>query len=201
MPFSFNGSENLLDSYGEAYYIPNCFPQGLADEYFSYLKDKVEWRQEAIKMFGKELMQPRLTALYGDPTINYKYSGICMNAIPFPSVIIQIKERVEGISESSFSHVLLNYYRNGQDSMGWHRDNEKELGLDPVIASVTFGESRIFQLRNYKDKKHKVSVLLEHGSLLLMTGSTQHYWEHQLPKSAKKIGGRINLTFRNIKRE
>ncbi len=144
------------------------------------------------------IMQPRLTAWYGDPDKKYSYSGITMAPTNWTTPLMAIKSRVDDCAGVQFNSVLLNYYRDGKDSMGWHRDNEKELGLNPVIASVTFGASRNFQLRHYRDKKSLVQVSLQHGSLLLMKGATQHFWEHQLPKTTKVMSPRLNMTFRVI---
>jgi len=191
-------SENLLTHDGEIYYFPEFFTKEESDNFFNYLKNNIPWRQEPIKMFGKEIMQPRLTALYGDPTIAYSYSGIHMKPHAFTDPLLEIKIRLEKEAGVTFTHVLLNYYRDGKDSMGWHRDNEKSLGCLPIIGSVSFGESRTFQLRHYKHKKVKKSLLLENGSFLLMKGETQQHWEHQVPKTQIKIGERINLTFRVI---
>lgn len=189
-----DASTNLIPFQGEVYYYPNFFTA----DYFDVLKRKIEWNQEAIWMFGKRVMQPRLTALYGNQEISYGYSGIIMKPKPWIDFLVEIKNRIEATAGQDFTHVLLNYYRDGQDSMGWHRDNEASLGPNPTIASVTFGVPRTFQLRNYKDKKIKTSLVLESRSLLLMKGETQHFWEHQLPKSAKVKGERINLTFRKV---
>jgi alkylated DNA repair dioxygenase AlkB len=149
-------------------------------------------------MFGKQILQPRLTALYGDPKVRYGYSGIAMQALPFTSELEHIKKQLEEFAQHEFTHVLCNYYRDGQDSMGWHRDNEAVLGRNPKIASITFGASRSFQLRPYGKKEPKVNLELSHGSLLLMEGESQHYWEHQLPKTKKVQEPRINLTFRKL---
>jgi alkylated DNA repair dioxygenase AlkB len=121
-----------------------------------------------------------------------------MIPIAWTDFLLEIKEAAEDAAEESFTHVLLNYYRNGADSMGWHRDNEKVLGTNPTIASVSFGASRAFQLRHYLTKSMKQDIILEHGSLLVMKGECQHYWEHQIPKTKKVLGGRINLTFRRL---
>jgi len=110
-----------------------------------------------------------------------------------------IKNEIEEVCQENFTTVLLNYYRDGKDSNGWHADNEKELGRNPVIASVSFGAERSFHLQHNTIKEHKLKITLEHGSLLIMKGSTQHFWKHQIPKTAKIIGSRINLTFRIIK--
>ena len=149
-------------------------------------------------MFGKQILQPRLTALYGDPKVLYGYSGIAMQAKPFTKELETIKQRLQDFTQHEFTHVLCNYYRDGQDSMGWHRDNEAVLGQNPKIASLTFGASRSFQLRPYNEKVPKINLELSHGSLLLMEGASQHHWEHQLPKTKKVQQPRINLTFRKL---
>jgi alkylated DNA repair dioxygenase AlkB len=190
--------QNLLPKDGEVYYYPDFFTKEESDRLFQELKTRVNWKQEPIKIFGREVMQPRLTAWYGDDDKPYSYSGITMHPEPWTPALDLIKERIEEVSGTRFTSALLNYYRNQQDSMGWHRDNEKELGPNPIIGSVSFGEAREFQFRHYYDKSIKQALLLTHGSFLLMKGSTQHYWEHALPKRSRVLGGRINLTFRKI---
>lgn len=187
---------NLLSADGEVYYFPGFFAPKDADRYLAALAGQTPWKQEPIRLFGKLVMQPRLTALYGDADTGYGYSGIEMTALPWTPVMSELRAAVEAASAETFNVVLLNYYRSGQDSMGWHRDNEKELGPRPFIASISLGAPRRFLLRRYGTKSNQVEVLLEHGSLLVMKGNTQHYWEHSLPKTARDPGGRINLTFR-----
>lgn len=191
-------SENLLPFHGETMYFNEFFLKDEADLFFLKLKNQIEWRQETIKLFGKTIMQPRLTALYGNPDKPYGYSGIIMQPFPWTDFLTEIKFRIEEKVQASFTHVLLNYYRDGKDSMGWHRDNEASLGPNPTIASISFGETREFQIRNYFEKKVKLKVALDHGSLLVMGGSSQHHWEHQITKTSKTLGPRINLTFRKI---
>ncbi|MBT0812567.1 alpha-ketoglutarate-dependent dioxygenase AlkB [Litoribacter ruber] len=190
-------SKNLLPSFGEVYY-PSIFTPEESKRYFSLLREHVKWEHRAIQLFGKKVMQPRLTALYGNSDVPYKYSGLELQPLPMTKELFEIQERIGSQVQSSFTHVLLNYYRDGNDSMGWHRDNEKSLGVDPAIASVSFGAARKFLLRRYENKQEKVQVLLEDGSLVLMKGSTQTYWEHSLPKSTRIAEGRINLTFRSL---
>lgn len=190
--------ENILPFQGEAHYYPNFFSNAESDVFFRQAVEKIQWKQEPIWMFGKKVMQPRLTALYGNPEISYGYSGIEMKPCPWTDFLSEIKNRIEQQAGVRFTHVLLNQYREGRDSMGWHRDNEKVLGPNPVIASVSFGAARSFQLRHYQEKQPKISLELSHGSFLLMKGETQHHWEHQIPKTAKIIGARINMTFRRI---
>ena len=180
-------------------YFPAFFDVGTADELFSTLKSTIPWQQDDITLFGKTHPQPRLTALFGNEGKPYSYSNIVMQPHEWNDSLKFIKKAVEKVSGVTFTTVLLNFYRNGKDSNGWHADNEKELGINPVIASVSFGALRLFQLRHNSDKQQKMQLLLEHGSLLIMKGATQHFWKHQIPKTAKPIGERINLTFRIIK--
>jgi alkylated DNA repair dioxygenase AlkB len=194
----FNTDENILPFRGDAVFYPHFFSIPESDRYLTLLKDEIIWKQEPIKIYGKELMQPRLTAWYGDTGKKYSYSGITMQPKQWTNSLLQIKEKIETISGVSFTGALLNFYRDGKDSMGWHRDNEIELGINPVIGSVSFGANRTFQFRNYKEKATVRSIDLTHGSFLLMKGETQHHWEHQLPKTHKDIGSRINITFRVI---
>lgn len=182
----------------ELVYYPRFFGHKIADSCFKQLMDQTRWRQDDIRVFGKVYPQPRLTALYGEAGKPYAYSGISMQPEPFTALLGSIKEQVERISGEHFSTVLLNLYRNGQDSNGWHSDDEKELGKNPVIASVSFGQTRKFKLRHKKKSNLKEALDLKHGSLLIMSGPTQHYWKHQVPKTARNVGPRINLTFRLI---
>jgi len=148
-------------------------------------------------IFGKTYLQPRLTALYADNKNTYTYSNITMKPHTFTKELLVIKKRVEHLSSEVYTSCLLNLYRDGQDSNGWHSDNEKELGPEPIIASVSLGEERWFHFK-HKTKNLKKKILLQHGSLLLMKGKTQENWLHQLPKSKKINNPRINLTFRVI---
>lgn len=180
-------------------YYPLFFDKNEADSIYDTLLKEVPWQHDEIKIFGKTHLQPRLTALYGDIEKTYSYSNITMQPNQWNPLLEKIKSCVEIATNSKFTSVLLNYYRDGKDSNGWHADNEKELGKSPVIASLSFGENRIFQLKHNTDENLKKSIILEHGSLLLMKGTTQHFWKHQIPKTNKLIGSRINLTFRFIK--
>jgi len=195
----FTGSnDNILPFNGEVFFYPHAFTAGEGELMMHDLADNIQWKHEAILMFGKQVMQPRLTAWYGDSGKHYSYSGITMQPLPWTAGLLRIKQAVDNIAGIQFNSALLNYYRNGLDSMGWHRDNEAALGRNPVIASVSFGAARKFQLRYYNDKSITRSIQLTHGSLLLMRGETQHYWEHQLPKVKADTGARINITFRVI---
>lgn len=183
----------------EIIYYPHFFDKKDADSIFAQLTTEIPWQQDDIKVFGKIHPQPRLTALFGNEGKPYSYSNIKMQPHPWSLLLQKIKSHIENATNTNFTTVLLNHYRDGKDSNGWHADNEKELGINPVIASISFGAERTFHLKHNTDKSLKKSIILEHGSLLLMKGTTQHCWKHQIPKTAKPIGSRINLTFRFIK--
>ncbi|MEQ3661877.1 MAG: alpha-ketoglutarate-dependent dioxygenase AlkB [Flavobacterium sp.] len=187
---------NLPDAVFE--YYPSFFNKEKADELFNILLGETAWQQDEIIVFGKKHLQPRLTALYGNEGKPYSYSNIVMYPHQWTSLLTFIKEEVEEVSNYSFSTVLLNQYRNEKDSNGWHADNEKELGRNPIIASVSFGEERIFQLKHNTNKEAKLSLTLKHGSLLLMKEGSQIHYKHQIPKTSKSKKERINLTFRTI---
>jgi alkylated DNA repair dioxygenase AlkB len=182
----------------ELIYYPEYFGIEEADQYFNELLQQTNWQQDDIKVFGKTYQQPRLTSLYGDSGKPYSYSNITMYPEIFTPLLKKIKSKIEQESGHRFNTVLLNLYRDGQDSNGWHADNEKELGKNPVIASVSFGETRPFHFkhRTIKTERHKLD--LTHGSLLIMKSEMQHYWLHQIAKTKKPIAPRINLTFRYI---
>lgn len=188
---------NLPDA--EIEYYPSLFSSAEANELFEKLKTEIPWQQDTITVYGKDHLQPRLTCLFGNEGKPYGYSNIVMQPHHWSPLTIYIKEEVEKICNENFTTVLLNYYRDGKDSNGWHADNEKELGRNPVIASVSFGVERVFQLKHNTIPDAKQNITLQHGSLLLMKGTTQHFWKHQIPKTTKSILGRINLTFRIIK--
>lgn len=182
----------------EIYFYPSFLTENLADRYFYSLQQDVDWQQDSIKIFGKRLPQPRLTALFANNGKSYSYSGITMHPRLFSRELIEIKEKVEKKTSTKFTTCLLNYYRDGKDSIGWHSDDEKELGRDPVIASLSLGAPRMFHLKHRNDPRLRFKLKLPNGSLLLMKGPTQHFWHHQIPKTGKKTGSRINLTFRRI---
>ena len=190
---------NVLSAPGETSFHHGFFSDTESDVYMKYLLNEVSWMQEPIVMFGKTLMQPRLTAFYGDPGMEYTYSGLTLSAKDWTDPLLKIKEKIENKCGTVFNVCLLNYYRDGKDHMGWHRDNERSLGQVPVIASLSFGGTRIFQFRKYEEKMPVISLELDHGSLVLMKGETQKYWEHRVTKTTLPVGPRINLTFRSVK--
>ncbi|MGL2966785.1 alpha-ketoglutarate-dependent dioxygenase AlkB family protein [Flavobacterium sp. XGLA_31] len=188
---------NLPDA--DIEYYPSFFDGLRAAEFFDKLKNEIPWQQDEITVYGKTHPQPRLTALFGNEGNPYSYSNIVMQPHHWTPLLMFIKNEIEEICQENFTTVLLNFYRDGKDSNGWHADNERELGRNPVIASVSFGAERSFQLQHNSIKDQKLKINLEHGSLLIMKGTTQHFWKHQIPKTAKPVGPRINLTFRIIK--
>jgi alkylated DNA repair dioxygenase AlkB len=182
---------------GQYIFIPNFFSIEEGNYLFSRLDSTVSWKQEKMNMYGKEVLFPRLTAWYGDSDRPYSFSGITLTPLPWTDELLQIKRKIETKTSAIFNSVLLNKYRDGSDSISWHTDAEKELGQNPIIASVTFGGTRNFQLR-HSNTGEKITLELSHGSLLIMQGELQHFWQHQIPKTKKKVDPRINLTFRVI---
>lgn len=169
------------------------------DDLLDELIRSTPWRQEQVTIYGKSWPQPRLSAWYGDSEANYQYSGISMAPIPWTKTLLQIKTRIEILTRRRFNSVLLNYYRDQKDSMGMHSDDERELGPEPVIASLSLGEERTFLLKHKSRKDLKTLKLpLPSGSLLLMKGTTQHHWKHGINKERLTCSARVNLTFRTI---
>ena len=183
---------------GEYILYTSFFSKAESDVYLRELRNEILWKQESMNMYGKKVNFPRLTAWYGDNDKPYSFSGITLNPHPWDNNLKLIKNKIEPKAMTTFNSVLLNLYRDGNDSISWHTDAEKELGINPTIASVNFGATRTFQLRHIETKE-KIEIELTHGSLLIMQGELQHFWQHQVPKTSKKVAERINLTFRVIK--
>ena len=182
----------------ELEYFPNFLNKEKADLLLAKLLKEVPWQQQNIKLFGKEIPQPRLTAFYAEQGISYTYSGLQLKPNSFSTELWELKQKTQELSGFDFNTCLANLYRHGNDSMGWHSDDEKVLGKNPVIASISLGSIRRFQFKHKTNKDLKESIELQHGSLLIMKGSMQHFWKHQLPKTKKEVAPRINLTFRQI---
>ena len=179
--------------------FPFAFTKRASDKYLTDLIDEISWQQDTLWIAGREIKVPRLQYWVGDRGSSYGYSGIRLEPKPWTDTILTIKERVESLTNEQFNSVLLNYYRDGQDSVSWHADDEKELGRHPIIASVSFGAHRKFQFRpKAKDDKRRFQMELRHGSVLVMGNTLQNKWLHQLPKISGLKESRINLTFRKI---
>jgi alkylated DNA repair dioxygenase AlkB len=183
----------------EVYYLQNLYPDQSANRIRDDLIGETPWRQESITVWGKRHLQPRLVAWYGDPGHVYTYSGIRLDPLPWTALLNCIRTRVENASGTDFNSVLLNYYRDNKDSMGFHSDDEKELGERPVIASLSLGEQRTFTFKSKVDKNARpIRIKLTSGSLLIMQGDTQTNWKHAINKESRPCGPRVNLTFRRI---
>jgi alkylated DNA repair dioxygenase AlkB len=155
------------------------------------------FEQPRLRMMGREVRTPRLVAWYGAEP--YSYSGLTHPAVPLTPDLEELRQLASRLAGTAFNGVLLNLYRDGRDSMGWHSDDEPELGPDPVVASLSFGATRRFRLRHKRDPGRSVTIDLPHGSLLVMAGPTQHHWQHALPKTSRPVGPRLNLTFRRLR--
>ena len=179
-------------------YYPHFFSQKDMNNLFEKLLKETPWQQDKITLYGKTYLQPRLTALYSKYSKPYTYSGITMHPKKMPISINKIMKAIEKVAHTDFNSVLLNLYRNERDSNGWHADDENELGPFPVIASLSLGQERFFYLKHKKEKSEKLKIKLANGSILIMEGETQKYWQHQIPKTKTICKERINLTFRKI---
>lgn len=178
---------------------PDFLSATAAEKLFNRLLSDINWRQDTITIFGKKHPLPRLQAWYGDADCHYSYSGLTLGPKPWSEELLTLKTLIEKHCQGQFNSVLANLYRHGQDSNGWHSDDERELGRQPVIASLSLGATRRFRLRHKFQKELPVIDLdLTPGSLLCMSGRSQSHWQHTLPKTARDIGPRINLTFRKI---
>jgi alkylated DNA repair dioxygenase AlkB len=180
-------------------YLPGFLNPADADELLADLLARVPWQQPVVQLFGRTFQSPRLTAWYGDAGAVYQYSGLINEPLPWLLSLAALRRRIEQRSREPFNSVLLNFYRNGIDSMGWHCDAEPELGENPTIASISLGEVRRFVLQHSRQVDvTRLELRPEHGSLLLMRGATQHFWRHCVPKTRKVVAPRVNLTFRQI---
>jgi len=179
-------------------YHPGFIDPQTSDQLLRLFIGETSWKQSTQKMWDKEYLTPRLTSWHGDIGTDYSVSGKISNPNPWTPELLMLKEKVEQVANIKFNSVLLNYYRDGNDSVAWHSDRESVLGKNPIIASVSFGQVRSFDIRNKADHSEHYSVKLEHGSLLLMKAGLQEHWEHRIAKSAKPMKARINLTFRAV---
>jgi len=178
-------------------YIEGLYSVEEATELFTVLQQSLDGRHDDIRMFGKIMKVPRLQAWYSDKGLTYRYSNMTLASKPWTATLATLKERISDYCQHDFNAVLANLYRDQHDSVSWHSDDEAELGNMPIIASLSLGAARDFQLKHI-DNKEKLTLSLSTGSLLIMRGDTQRYWQHCVPKRAKEIEARINLTFRKI---
>lgn len=211
----------IVVPFGKLYYAPYYFNQTQSDDFFDYFLacqdinhqthdwqnetninhlafKHISWHQDTIKMYGKEHKLPRVSAWYGDSDRPYTYSGLTLYPKTWTDKLNLLRDELEIICKHRFNSVLLNWYRSGEDHISWHTDAEPELGKNPMIASVNFGESRRFLLRLKNHHETKLEIPLHHGSILVMAGQLQHHWQHSVPKQKKVKSSRINLTFRTI---
>lgn len=208
---------------GELYYAPQFFSKAVSDKAIMRLIENeqgldqhsdwhaadiqqvnfknIQWQQDKIAMFGKQVFLPRLSAWYGDSDKPYTYSGLTLQPKAWNPLLNYLRDELEKISGIRFNSVLLNWYRSGDDHISWHTDAEKELGKNPIIASINFGATRRFLLRRNDNHQEKIEIKLEHGSLLIMQGALQHHWQHSVPKEKRVKDSRFNLTFRVIDAE
>jgi alkylated DNA repair dioxygenase AlkB len=186
-----------IEEDGELEQIRGFIPAPEASEYFRRLREAVEWHGEEIRIRGRSVPVPRLVAWYGDPGAVYRYSGVVHEPSPWILVLAELRQRIEAFTGCWFNSVLCNLYRDGKDSMGWHADDEPELGNQPFIASLSFGAERRFRIR-HREHRHTLDILLQDGDLLLMKGELQRHWWHCVPKTVRPCDERINLTFRAV---
>lgn len=197
-PSLFSEQEGLLFPRGTLQYFPDFLDGHASLMLLDLLQTTVPWRQYTATFYGKTVPRPRLTAWYGEPGRTYGFSGHDLHPLPWTETLQELRRELEGYTESRFNTVLLNYYRDGADSVAWHADSEPELGERPVIASVSLGEERRFEFRKKDNHSLRYSLVLGNGSLLIMQGALQRDWEHRIPKSSQPMIPRINLTFRQI---
>jgi len=190
--------KNLVSQDGELFYLAEFLSEPLASQCFALLSAELGWQQEVVTIVGRRVSVPRLVCWHGDEGAVYQYSGLTHYPQAWTDTLLGLKQSIENVCHHPFNSVLGNLYRDGQDSMGWHADQEKILGINPFIASLSLGAERLFKIRHNKTGE-TVDLNLANGSLLLMGGALQHHWRHCVPKTQQPKSARINLTFRNIK--
>jgi alkylated DNA repair dioxygenase AlkB len=195
--FEEDRASNLLPKDGMVNYYGKVLASKEADHYFNSLMQNILWENDEVIIFGKHIITKRKVAWYGDSDCSYTYSNTTKQALAWTKELSYLKQIVEELAETKFNSCLLNLYHNGNEGMGWHSDDEKSLGKNNTIASLSFGAERNFSFK-HKHSKQIVSLVLEHGSLLIMKDATQTNWLHSLPKSKSVTQPRINLTFRTI---
>ena len=183
---------------GECYLLESFLAKPAADRFFDDIRDNAEWHQPRLTLFGKSVRSPRLAAWYGDRRAVYVYSGLVNQPLPWFAALRDLRAQVEAGCAARFNSVLINLYRDGDDAMGWHADDESQLAADAPIASLSLGATRKFVLRHRRRKLAPLQIPLRHGALLVMQGATQHHWQHAIPRTKRAVGARINLTFRLV---
>jgi len=178
--------------------LPGWLAPGPAEALMQALRQALPWQVHRVRMFGREFDSPRRSCWIGDAGASYRYSGMLHAPHPWPPALAPLRQRLADETGTSFNSVLANIYRDGRDRMGWHSDDEPELGARPLIASLSLGATRRFLLRHRADRRRRLALELPAGSLLLMRGQTQAQWQHALPATVRPVGPRINLTFRRI---
>lgn len=187
---------------GDCRLLEQFLTQGEANRLLDDLLENAAWQQPEITLYGRKVKSPRLAAWYGEPEAVYRYSGLVNQPLPWLESLLELRYRLEAFIDCRFNSVLLNQYRDGADSMGWHADDEPELGSDPVIASVSLGSSRHFLMKHRSNRAEtSLKLPLHHGSLLIMGGVTQQHWKHSISKTRSEVDKRINLTYRFIRRD
>lgn len=197
--FEIDSENNLLPKDGTVNYFGKVFSEEVANRYYDILLNKIDWKNDEAIIFGKKIITKRKVAWYGDSEFEYTYSKITKKANLWTPELLQLKKQIEITSGESFNSCLLNLYHSGEEGMAWHSDGEKDLKKNGAIASVSFGAERKFAFK-HKETKETISLNLEHGSLLIMKGTTQTHWLHRLPPTTKVTSPRVNLTFRTIVR-
>lgn len=188
---------SILPYDGQSFLEEGCFSSEKSINYFNQLFDAIHWEHDVVMMFGKKITTKRKVAWYGTEAFPYKYSKMVKTALPWNTILLELKHEIERITNESYNSCLINLYHNGLEGMSWHSDNEPELKPNGAIASVSFGAVRRFMFK-HKATKETISLQLSSGSILVMKGLTQNYWQHQLPVSTNVKDPRINLTFRTI---
>lgn len=183
---------------GELILATAAFNTEEADALFTTLREQIAWQQDHLRIADRTVAVPRLQAWYGEEGAFYAYSGLTFAPLPWLPALQTVREKCQEIAQNTFNSVLVNLYRNENDSVGWHADDERELGPAPVIASVSLGASRRFDLQHKRKKSLKFTLELHHGDILVMQGELQQHWLHQVPKEKIPVGERINLTYRSV---
>lgn len=179
-------------------FMHGFYRQPQSGQYLQALLQEVAWRQETIRLWDKQYLQPRLSAWYGDADARYTYSGMTLAPLAWTATLLRIRQDIEQLSGHRFNSVLCNLYRDERDSVSWHSDDEAEFGDEPVIASLSLGDTRTFKFRHKRSKPQRIALDLTDGSLLIMAGTTQKHWQHAVEKERHPCAPRVNLTFRNI---